>query len=300
MKSTKIVLASCCAALTAMTLTPRAGAAPEPVPARIAVLTPGTTWSAVQEGLEEGLVRLGYSTGKNIAFVIEDTHGSSADLGARAAKLLSAKPHVLFAVSTEHARAAKRATSTVPIVFAWVGEPVSAGLIESYPYSRSNVTGVTSISDSLSGKRLEVLLEIAPKVKRVLAIVSPKESISTSSFRSLEPAAKKFGIQLIRRDASDRQEIADALDKMPRGGADAIFFIPSLVSRTNIDLLVQRANGEKIPLVVTEEALLDRGALLSYGPNLRLLGGQAADLVDKILHGAKPGEIMIEGPERFS
>lgn len=285
--------------LTAMMFAPRLDAASERLPVRVGVLTPGATWSAAQEGLEEGLTRLGYSAGKNVVFLIEDTKGSNTDLGARAAKLLSAKPHVLFAVSTEHARAAKQATSTVPIVFAWVGDPVSVGLIESYPYSRSNVTGVTSISDSLSGKRLEVLLEIAPKVKRVLIFVSLKESISTSSFRSLEPAAKKFGIQLIRRDAGERQEIAEALDKMPRGTADAIFFIPSLASRTNLDLLVKRANGEKIPLVVTEEALLDQGAMLSYGPSLRLLGIQAADLVGKILRGAKPGEIRIESPERF-
>ena len=102
--------------------------------------------------MAEGLVRLGYVEGKNITIIVEDTKGISADLVARTAKVLSAKPEVLFAVSTIHAQAAKRATSTVPIVFAWVGDPVQAELIDRYPYSKSNLTGVTAIGDSLSAK----------------------------------------------------------------------------------------------------------------------------------------------------
>jgi putative ABC transport system substrate-binding protein len=267
--------------------------------ARIGVFTPGLTLGPVREGMEEGLARLGYLRGKNMTIVVEDTKGIASDLAPRAAKLLSWKPDVLFAISTDHAQAAKRATSTVPIVFAWVGDPVQVGLIDSYPYSKSNLTGVTVIGDTLTGKRLQVLLEIVPNVKRIMVLVATKESVSVSSFRSLEPAAQKFGVQLVRHDVTAKEEIVKALEEIPRGSVDAIFHVPSTLVRTNFDLLAKRAERDRIPLAVHEDGLLERQALVSYGPNTRLVGIQAANLLNKILKGTGPGEIMIETPDRF-
>ena len=267
--------------------------------ARIGVFTPGLTLGPVREGMEEGLARLGYLRGKNITIVVEDTKGIASDLAPRVAKLLSWKPDVLFAISTDHAQAAKRATSTVPIVFAWVGDPVQVGLIDSYTNSKSNLTGVTVIGDTLTGKRLQVLLEIVPKAKRIMVLVAAKESVSVSAFRSLEPAAQKFGVQLVRHDVTDKDDIVKALEEMPRGSVDAIFHVPSTLVRTNFDLLAKRAERDRIPLAVHEDGLLEREALVSYGPNTRLVGIQAANLLNKILKGTGPGEIMIETPDRF-
>jgi putative ABC transport system substrate-binding protein len=266
---------------------------------RIGIFTPGLSLTAVHEGMQEGLTRLGYVVDKNITFIVEDTKGSTSDLAARAAKLLSAKPDLLFTVSTDHAQAAKQATSTVPIVFAWTGDPVKAALIPSYPYSKSNLTGVTASGDTLTGKRLEILLELVPKTKHLLVMVAAKETVSVSAFQSLEPAAQKFGVQLIRRDVTDKEQIVKALEEMPRGMFDAIFHVPSTLVRTNFDLLVKRARKDKIPLAVHDDALLSQGVLISYGPNPRAVGRQAADLVDKVLKGTKPGEIVVKGPETF-
>lgn len=267
--------------------------------ARIGVFTPGLSLGPVHEGLGEGLAHLGFVGGKNITFVVDDTKGFTKDLVPRVAQLLSTKLDVLFTVSTDHAQAAKQATSNVPIVFAWVGDPIRAGLIDGYAHPKNNLTGVTAIGDSLSGKRLEVLLEIAPKAKRLLVIVAATESVSVSAFQSADAAAQKFGVQLVRRDVTDKVEIIKALEETPRGSVDAIFHVPSTLVRTNLDLLVKRAGQDRIPLAVHEEALLDRGALFSYGPNARLVGLQAAKLVGKILKGTSPGEIMIETPDRF-
>ncbi len=267
--------------------------------ARIGVFTPGKTLESVRHGMEEGLAHFGYVEGKNITFIVEDTNGITSNLAPRVAKLLAAKPDVLFTVSTDHAQAAKHATSTVPIVFAWVGDPVSAGLVAQYPYSKSNLTGVTAIGDTLSGKRLEILLEIAPNAKRLLVIVAAKESVSVSSFRALEAVAQKFGVQLVRRDVTDREEIIKTLEETPRGSFDAIFHVPSTLVRTNLDLVVERARRDRIPFAVHEDALLERGALVSYGPNSRLVGFQAANHVNKVLKGSRPGEIMIEPPDKF-
>jgi putative ABC transport system substrate-binding protein len=274
----------------------------QPAHVRVAVLTPGVSLTAVHEGLQEGLARLGYVKDKNVTFIIEDTKGDSsdtADLAARAATLLSAKPDVLVAVSTAHAQTAKQATSSVAIVFAWVGDPVKAGLIASYPYSKANLTGVAAIGDSLTGKRLEVFLEIAPKARRLLVVVAPQESIGPSSFRSLEKAAKKFGVKLLRRDVTSEEEIKKVIEETPKGSIDAIFHLPSTLVRTHIDLLVKKAKRDRIPLAVHEDALVDRGAVVSYGPNTRLVGIQVATLVFKALKGTRPGEIMVENPDRF-
>jgi putative tryptophan/tyrosine transport system substrate-binding protein len=265
----------------------------------IGVFTAGLSLGPVLEGMEEGLAGLGYVEGKNITFTVEDTQGNSSDLAPRLAKLLSVKPDVLFTVSTSHAQVAKRATSTVPIVFAWVGDPIQAGLIDSYPYSKRNLTGVAAIGDFLSGKRLEVLLEIAPKTKRLLVLVATKESVSVSSFRSLEVAAQKFGVQLVRRNVTDKEEISKALDETPQGSIDAIFHIPSTLVRANVALEVKKAIKDRIPLSVHEEALMDQGALFSFGPNTRLIGLQAANLVSNILMGGRPNEIMVETPDKL-
>jgi putative ABC transport system substrate-binding protein len=283
----------------AMVFTTASLACGQPSSARIAVLTPGLGLSQVHEALQEGLARFNYTQDKNITFTVEDTKGNSSDLAPQAAKLLSAQPAVLFAVSTAHAQAAKQATLTVPIVFAWVGDPIQAGLIAGYPYSKTNLTGVAAIGDSLSGKRLEMLLEVVPKAKTLLILVATKESISVSSFRALEEAAKKFGVKLIRHDVANGEEIKKALEETPKGSVDAIFHVPSTLVRSNIALLVQKAKRDRIPLDVHEDALLEQGALLSYGPNPRLVGLQAATLVNKILKGTKPGEIRVETPERF-
>lgn len=267
---------------------------------RIGVLTPGLTLANVVEGLQEGLAGLGYVKEKKVQLIVEDTKGDASDpgeLAARAAKLLSARPNILFAVSTPHAQAAKQATSTIPIVFGWVGDPIQAGLMTSFPLSKNNLTGVTAIGDALSPKRVEILLQIAPKANRLLVLVSSKEIVSVRSFRALEEVARTLKVKLIRRDVSNQEEIKKTLEEMPQQSFDAIFHVPSNLVRSHIDLLVKKAKADRVPLSVHEGPLVERGALFSYGPEPWLIGQQTARIVHKVLAGGKPGEIMIESPE---
>ena len=252
----------------------------------------------VFQGFQEGLSRLGYKEGNDVTFIVEDTKGSFADLAPRSAKLLAANPDILYAVGTVHAIAAKQATSTVPVVFAWVGDPLQTKLIAAYSSSQNNLTGIATASDSLSGKRLEILLSIAPKVKRVLAIVSPKEYVAQSSFRFLEETARKLGVQVVRRDATTEEELKRVLQDTPKGSVDAIYHIPSYLG-SFIDLLVEKAKQDKIPLVVHEESMAAKGALLSYGPDFRSVGAQSARLAAKVLKGEKPTDIPSETPEKL-
>jgi putative ABC transport system substrate-binding protein len=175
---------------------------------------------------------------------------------------------------------------------------VQSGYVASYASSKNNLTGVASSVAPLSSKRLEVLKEMAPGIKRGLAIVSVKEIIAQKSFQFLAEAAKRFGIQLIRRDVATKEELEKVLLDTPKGSVDAIIHVPAILLRNNIAFLVEKANKDKLPFGVHSEELVKKGALVSYGEDNRLIGIQAARLVVKVLNGTKPSEIPIETPER--
>jgi len=267
-------------------------------PLRIGVLTPGMAFAPVLQGFREGLSSRGYKEGTGVKFIVEDTNGSMTSLALPTANLLAAKPNMLYAVTTAHAVTAKQATASVPIVYAWVGDPVQTKLIANYGASNNNLTGISTASDALSGKRLEALLLVAPKTKRLLAIVSPKEYVAQSSFRHLEEAAKKLGVQVVRREASTEAELKLVLQETPKGSVDAVYHIPSYLG-SYIHLLIEKARQDKIPLVVHEDSMTVKGALLSYGPDFQAVGVQSARLAAKILKGEKPESIPSETPEKF-
>src|SRR5712691_4549539 len=164
---------------------------------RVAVLTPGLSFVPVLEGLQEGLAQLGYVEGKNVTLVVEDTHGAVPDLAQRAARLAAAQPDVLVTVGTPHTTAARQATTSVPIVFTRVGDPLHYGLIASYASSQNNLTGISTYSNPLTGKRLELLQEIAPGIKRILAVVATDEKNAQLAFERLAETAQKLEIQVL-------------------------------------------------------------------------------------------------------
>ena len=265
----------------------------------VAVLTPGLVYEAVFRGLEEELGRVGYRAGKNITYMIEDTQGNLSDLGGPAKKLVDAKPHALFTVGTAYSLAAMQATTTLPIVFANIADPVRAGLIAGYQSSKNNLTGVATYAGPLSAKRLEMLKEIAPATKRVLMIVSSVEAPRLESVQPVEEAAKKLRIQMVRREAASKTDIEKILADTPRGSIDAIFHFPSTLVGANIGALIRKAKEDKIPLSTGNDDMVAQGALFSYGNNFRLVGIQAARLMAKVLNGEKPSDLPVEVPDKF-
>ena len=265
---------------------------------RIGVLTPGGDFAPVLEGLRQGLAQLGYEEGKRVTFIVEDTKMEALDPVKAAMRLIAAKPDLLVTVATSHAAAAKQVAGSVPIVFTVLADPVQSGFVASYASSKNNLTGVSSSVAPLSGKRLEVLKEIAPGIKRGLAVVAIKESIAQKSFQFLAESANKFGVQLIRRDVTTKEELETIILDTPKGSVDAIIHVPAILLRNHITLLVEKAKKDKLPFGVHTEELVKKGALVSYGEDNRLIGIQAARLVVKVLKGVPPSEIPIESPER--
>jgi len=266
---------------------------------QVAVLTPGLSYSLVLKGFQDELAQLGYVEGKNVTLLVEDTQGVPPNLVQHAARLVAARPDVLVTVTTPHTKAAKETTAHVPIVFTWVGDPIRSGLIASYASSQNNLTGISVYSGPLSGKRLEILQEVAPDAKRILAIVAAKESIAESAFELLNETATKLAIQVLRRDVTTREEIEQVLRETPAGVADAIYHVPSSLVGAHIELLIQKAKQEKLPLIVHEDSMVNKGALVSYGADFRLQGMQAARLVAKILKGKDPADMPIQTPDKL-
>ena len=301
MKPTRSVLKVVVAALAAMTCgwSQPGIVAAQTSPVRIGVLTPGLTFGPVLEGLREGLEKLGFKEEQNIRFMIEDSQGDLSGLASRAAKLLNAKPGVLFTVVTPPTLAAKQATHTIPIVFAGVVDPIQSGLVSSFGSSGNNLTGVTAYTAYLSGKRLEVLKGIVPQARKVLAVVSTKEIVAQISVKQLEQAALKTGVTVVRRDVANVEDIDKLFLRPWTGEVDAIFHLPSIFVEKYMERLIAKSNKEKLPLIVHEESLLRMGALASYGGDFRLYGMQAAKLVARVLKGTKPSDIPIEVPDQF-
>ncbi len=265
---------------------------------RIGVLTPGGDFAPVLEGLRQGLAQLGYVEGRQVSFIVEDTKMEALEPVKAAMRLIATKPDLLVTVATSHTAAAKQVTENVPIVFAVLTDPVQSGFVASYASSKNNLTGVSNAAGPLSGKRLEILKEIVPGIKRGLAIVAVKETIAQKSFQFLAESASKFGVQLIRRDVTTKEELETILLDTPKGSVDAIIHVPAILLRNHISLLVEKAKKDKLPFGVHSEELVKKGALVSYGEDNRLIGIQAARLVVKVLKGVPPADIPIETPER--
>lgn len=264
---------------------------------RIGVLTPGGDFGSVVEGLRQGLAEAGYEEGKQITLIVEDTKMETLDPVKAALRLVAANPDLLVTVATSHAAAAKQVAGNIPVVFTVLTDPVQSGFVASYASSKNNFTGVANSVAQLSGKRLEMLKEMVPTIKRGLAVVAVKESIAQKSFQFLAESASKFGTQLVRRDVTTKEEIEKSLLDTPKGSVDAIIHVPAILLRNHIALLVEKAKRDRLPFGVHTEELVKKGALVSYGEDNRLIGIQSARIVIKVLKGIIPSDIPIETPE---
>jgi putative ABC transport system substrate-binding protein len=266
---------------------------------RIGVLIPGKNYEPVVAGLRDGLLKLGYKDGANVSYLVEVSVNESLALSRAAEKLVQAKPDLIFAVTTPSALAVKHATSGLAVVFVSVGVPVESGLVAAFASSGNNFTGISSYVASLSGKRLELLKEIAPKTKKILLISSSREEISQLSARHSEEAARQFGMQILRRDMASESDFDKLLLERWAGLVDAVSLVPSALSGSYIERIIVKANQERLPTIVYENTLVKMGALASYGSDRFSTGVQAANLVVKILKGGKPRDIPIETPEHL-
>jgi putative tryptophan/tyrosine transport system substrate-binding protein len=268
---------------------------------RIAYLT--TTFASEVTGrvdaLRQGLRQLGYVDGKNIVVEYRYGEGKPDRLPALAAELIDLKVDLIVTHGFPPARAAKQATTTIPIVMAVIGDAVGTGLVASLARPGGNITGMTSISSEMYGKRLELIKEISPKLSRVAILsseVSPATEIAMNEIR-VTANALDVQLQTVRvRGPNDLQSVFDASTK---AGADAVIILQGSLTSSYRKRIVELATKSRLLAMYHESEFPDAGGLMSYGVNYSDMYRRAAYYVDRILKGTKPADIPVEQPTKF-
>jgi putative ABC transport system substrate-binding protein len=289
-------------ALSAMlyALGPPADAQPTKVPriGYLSALSPDgvPTWL---EAFRQGLRELGYVEGKNIVIEWRFAEGKLNRLPSLASELVSLKLDVIVSGGPAVTRAAKEATSMIPIVMGFDNDPVGSGFVASLARPSGNITGLSSLAPEMSGKRLELLKEIIPKLSRVAVLGASTQPGNAQMLKETELAAGTFGLQLQYLDVLSPKDIESVFRAASNGRADAILMlsIPFVLShRTQLaDLAVK----SRLPAIYSQPENTEAGGLMYYGVNTPDLFRRAATYVDKILKGAKPADLPVEQPTKF-
>src|SRR6266487_3801094 len=242
------------------------------------------------QALRQRLRDLGYVEGQNLVIDWRYQLGGTDRLAALAAELVRLKPDVIVADVTVAIRAAMQATLTIPIVMASSADAVGGGLVTSLGRPGGNVTGVTTMLAEMSAKRLQLLKEVAPNVSRVAVLWNPAIPWHRALLKEVEAAAPALRLQPVVIAVRNRDDLGDAFSEMTKGRVDAVF-----VSHT----MTPRARGQMIDLAAKRRDYVAAGGLMSYGLDFPEEFRHAAEYVDKILKGAKPGDLPVEQPTKF-
>lgn len=259
---------------------------------RIAVLLPTITY--FEEGLREGLRRLGLVEGQQVMIEWRRSNGSYEELRPLAAEVVRSRPDVIVVTDTSSAQAVSAATSTIPIVFV-SGDPVGRGLVKSLAKPGGNSTGLSVASPDLTAKRLEFLRQVVPQFRRVAYLANPaRPTVGPQLQQAAEAAAASLGVRIVALNASDAGELKKALAAIRRSRADGVLISSDPLFAVYQAQIAQAIRETKLPAIFPYQESHDDGVLMSYGMSLRDMTRRAATYVDKILRGAKPAELPVE------
>jgi putative ABC transport system substrate-binding protein len=275
----------------------------EKVP-RVGYLSPGSPSDPVRlrrfEAFRQALRELGYVEGQSIVLEPRWAEGQYARYPALVADLVRLKAAVIVVVGGTATKAAKEVTRTVPIVMSLVIDPVGSGLIPSLAHPGGNVTGTSIMAPDLVGKQLELLKEVVPKISRVAVLWNPDNPGGIPQLRQAEAAARALGVRLQNVEARSPHELDSAFTAMTRERAGALVILNDAILGVNLSKqIAELAAKSRLPAVHGEPEYAQAGGLMVYGANRLDLERRAATFVDKILKGAKPGDLPVEQPSKF-
>jgi putative ABC transport system substrate-binding protein len=276
------------------------------MPARVGFLTPSSRLAfdsgerrAYREAFSGRLRELGWTEGQNLVIESRYAEGAYDRLQALAVELVSLPVDVIFANSAPAALAAKRATTSIPIVFETLGEPISAGLVSSLARPERNLTGISGLGPELSGKRLELLRELLPGLRRVALLVNPKNVMTVPTVRETEKAGAIVRLRIEVVEVRSPDQLEGAIGRVGRDGATAMIIVPDPILLSNARRIQALLLKHRLPAVHAETGWLQAGGLMLFGSSLLDHYRQAATLVDKILRGARVTDLPIEQSTRF-
>ena len=247
----------------------------------------------------QGLREFGYVEGRNILIEYRWAEGRFDRLPGLAADLVRARVDVIAALAIPAALAAKRATTTIPIVMVGVTQPVESGLVASLAQPGGNITGLSSFSAELSAKRLELLKEFVPGLKRVAVLWNPGNPGKAGDWREVQVAARALGVTVQSREVRSRDEFEKTFNVISKDRPDALFAVGDPLILDQRGRIVAFAAKHRLPAIYEHWVYADAGGLVAYGPDIRELYRRAASYVDKILKGAKPADLPVEQPTKF-
>ena len=281
-----------------------AGAARAQAPAkvrRMGLLSPFSPSDTAlgHQAFRQGLRDLGWVEGKNIKIEYRYAEGRSDRLPDLAGDLVRLKVDVIVASVNTDALVAQKATRAIPIVMVSAGDPVATGLVESLARPGGNVTGLSQMTVEIVGKRLELLKEMVPRLSRVAVLWNPQGAFSPVAWKEIQLPARQLGIHLHSLEVRSPSEFDKALEDATQARAGALFIIADPVIVTNLKRIADLAAKSRLPSIFQLSEFADSGGLVAYGPDLADMYRRAATYVDKILKGAKPGDLPIEQPTKF-
>jgi putative ABC transport system substrate-binding protein len=249
-------------------------------------------------GFVQRLRGLGWIEGRNIVIDLRWAQGRVERAAEIAADFVKLKVDLIVTGGTANIEAARRATSTIPIVFAAATDPVGTGLVASLGRPGGNVTGLSIQGTDLAGKRMEILREVVPHLSRVAILVNTAASAAILEFREAQAALQMLGLSTVALEIQRAADIENAIAGK-KGQVDALYVVPEPVTLTNRTRINSLALSERLPTMHAYREFVESGGLMSYGPNLADLWRRAAEYADKILRGAKPGDLPVEQPTKF-
>lgn len=288
----------CLLALGGVFVTLREGWAQRPESkARIGVLRTAPPESEQYKAFVLGLRNLGYVEGKNLE--IDYRFGKQEDLSRLAEELARAKVSLIFAPTPPGVQAARKLGASIPIVFAVVGDPVRTGIAASLARPGGNMTGLTALGSDLSGKRLEILKEIAPGLSRVAVLWNPALPDKVMEWQEMQGPARALGLELLSIEVRAAADAGAALARAAGLRAEALIVLPEPLAFSQKERVIAFAAKARLPTIYAWHEAAEAGALIAYGADISDLYRRSAIYVDKILRGAKPGDLPIEQPTKF-
>jgi putative ABC transport system substrate-binding protein len=245
------------------------------------------------------LRKIGYVDGKNVRIDYRFANDKFDRLPALVDELVSLKIDLLMAAATMEALAAKNATNTIPIIFFNVPDPVASGLVDSLARPGGNITGFTSISALLAGKRLELLKEAIPNLSRSAVLWNPQNSASAEQWKGSQQLSRQLGLQLHSMEVSGVDQFEGAFKEAVKARSGAVAVTQDTVLASNRKRIVDLAARNRLPAIYTQGNSVETGGLMSYGPDRTEPYSRAASMADKILKGAKPADLPVEQPTKF-
>jgi putative tryptophan/tyrosine transport system substrate-binding protein len=265
---------------------------------RVGVITAGGVWYETIDGLRMGLRELGLEEGKQFILAIRDTKGDAKAAEEAARSLEQENVNLIYTTATSVTISAKRATADVPIVFCAGTDPVALGLVESFAKPGGRLTGVYNPVTDLTGKRLEILKEIVPKLRRVVTFNNPRNPVASESAKLAREAAKQLGVEFVERHVASVEELQAGVLALRAGEVDAYFAVSDAMASNQAQMIIDTARVKRLPTIFDFLSSVIKGGLASYSVSYHEVGRLSAKYIQRMIAGVKPKDLPVEGIDK--